>query len=371
MIKSLSFLILVISIISTALAGADYYQILGVDRNADERTIKTAYRQLTKKYHPDKNPENEEAHNKFLQIGEAYEVLTDSEKRKIYDMYGEEGLKNGGQPQGDPFDMFANFFGGGGANFGQGGRQGGKPRGHDTAVQVEFTLEEFFNGVEREFNVQMTNLCDHCRGTGSEDGEMHTCNRCKGRGRILKKRKLGPGMIQQFETHCDGCGGTGQQIQKKCHSCGGQTTLKKDRTYSSHLSPGTPREFVETLSGEGDQNPKWVPGDLRVIFKESDNSNFGYRRIGNNLYRNEIISLNESLSGNWERVIPHLDSYDNTLKISREKGKIVLDGEVEIIKNKGMPIHGSNDEFGDLFIEYKVIYPAGNPSAIKKLRDEL
>ncbi|ODV83021.1 hypothetical protein CANARDRAFT_30365 [[Candida] arabinofermentans NRRL YB-2248] len=370
---------LLISLITVFGESLDYYKILGVDKNADEKEIKKAYRNLSKIYHPDKESGDQ---NKFMEIGEAYEVLMDVEKRSVYDRYGSDALKNGGHQQhqhqqrhgGHHFDMFGDlfgdFFGGGGGGHHQ--QQRGKPRGRDVTTSMEFTLKEFFNGRNTDFSVELQEICHNCEGTGSKDGKVHDCTSCNGQGRVLMKRQLAPGMFQQFESACSKCNGSGKLITNHCKKCKGSGVIREEKLHNIHIIPGTIRNSIEKFNGEADKSPDWIAGDLNVIIKENKNEgNLGYRRIGNNLYRTEPISLKESIDGDWEREIPFLDNYDNTIKLNRKKGELISDGEIEIIKGKGMPIINSAYEFGDLFIEYKIIYPGGNKELMNKLHDEL
>ncbi|GMM34924.1 Scj1 protein [Saccharomycopsis crataegensis] len=358
---------------SFQLVAGDYYDTLGLSKDASDRDIKKAYRNLSKKYHPDKNPGDEEAHHKFLEIGEAYDVLSDEEKRKIYDQYGEEGLKHGGAPprQNGGFDFFDQMFGGGGG-FNQGNRGGGgKQRGKDAHTELTATLKEFYNGVGKEFSLDMQNICEDCKGSGSEDGIDHTCGVCGGSGIRLIKRQLGPGMFQQIQTHCDRCQGKGKVIENLCHKCQGNGVVRKIRDYHFHLEPGSDRGHVEKFEQESDQHPDIIPGDLHVAVKESPDGNMGYRRKHNDLYRTEPITLKEALVGGWERNIGFLDLDYNTITLKRNSGEMIVDGEIEIIKGKGMPLKDGADEFGDLYVEYKIIYPGGSAKAAKKLKDEL
>ncbi|QPG74015.1 hypothetical protein FOA43_001332 [Brettanomyces nanus] len=351
----------------------DYYKILGVPKNADEKQIKDAYRSLSKKYHPDKNQGDDSAQQKFIEIGEAYEVLNDPEKRAVYDRYGEEGIKNGGNPGGpgrggDPFDMFSNFFGG------AGGRRGrpGKPRGNDVTREITLTLKDFYNGKSMDFQIGLQDICDKCHGTGSEDGEMHTCPVCHGRGRLIQKRQLAPGMIQQFEAPCSACRGSGKKIDHKCSKCHGEGVFINNRKYNIHTPPGLERNHVEVFEGESNKSPNWLAGDLRVEVRESLKSgNLGYRRVGSNLYRTEVLSMKEAINGEWEREIPFLDDYEQSFKIARAEGQTVQDNEVEVIKGKGMPLAGSEEDHGNLYIQYRVIYPGGDFKKLKKIHDEL
>ncbi|KAG7915989.1 hypothetical protein KL927_003454 [Ogataea polymorpha] len=328
-------------------------QVLGVSKDAGDKEIKQAYRELSKKYHPDKNPGDDSAQTRFMEIGEAYEVLMDKEKRAAYDNFGHEGLQRGGHQQQhhDPFDMFANFFGGH-------QQRRGRPRGADTSTELTFTLKEFYNGLDTDFSLQMQNICDKCSGSGSQDGKTHTCSQCNGRGRVVVKRQLGPGMFQRFESPCPQCQGSGNQITHHCKKCHGQGVVRGDRKYNFHLQPGTPRNHVEVYRGESDKSPEWDAGDLRVKIVESSAGNLGYRRVGNNLYRTEILTLKEALWGGWERTIPFLDDYDNTVLLKRAPGEMVRSGEVERIRGRGMPVANSVDEYGDLFIQYTVLFPA-------------
>lgn len=367
--KSITFLLLLSSIISLVIAaGADYYNILGVGRDADEKEIKNAYRQLSKKYHPDKNPGDESAQHKFMEISNAYDVLMDSEKRDIYDRYGEDGLKNGagarrpgGGGGGGGFDPFGSFF----------GQQRGPPRGSDVQTEIQFDLTDFYNGRDYDFTVSILDICNDCKGTGSADGKQHTCNECKGRGRVLHQRNLGHGMFQRMEVQCPKCRGSGKEIKHKCKTCRGEGAYQQEKPFNVHLSPGSPRNFVEVFEGKGPAQPGIVPGDFKVVLKENPTTNKGYRRVGNNLYRTEALSLKEAMFGGWSRDIEFFDEYEPMLKLSRKENVSVQNGEIEIIKGKGMPIVNSNDEFGNLFIEYLVVMPLGSKYLKKDWHDEL
>lgn len=363
--RTISFIILLSSFLTVVLGGADYYKILGVDRNANEKEIRNAYRQLSKKYHPDKNPGDESAQHKFMEISNAYDVLMDSEKRDIFDRFGEEGLQNGAGQGGNQaaHDPFMNFFG-------QQFRQG-PPRGQDVSAEVQFSLSDFYNGKNQDFKLSIVDVCDHCNGSGSSDGLKHECSTCSGRGRILQQRNLGRGMMQRVETTCPKCRGSGNEIKHKCKTCKGQGAYEHEKTFNVHLAPGSERNSVEKFEGQGPRQPGIIAGDLHVILKENSDSNLGYRRIGNNLYRTEVLSLKEALFGGWSRDITFFDTYDPKITISRGVHIPVHNGEVETIKGKGMPILNSNDEFGDLFIEYVIVFPLGNKNMMKQLHDEL
>ncbi|KAK6458246.1 dnaJ-like protein in endoplasmic reticulum [Scheffersomyces xylosifermentans] len=352
--------------IAFIVANKDYYKILGVDKSAGDKEIKSAYRQLSLKYHPDKNPGNEEAHEKFLEVGEAYDVLSNTEKRSNYDRFGDAN----GRPQAPNFDfgdMFGQFFG---------GQQGGQRvrQGESTQVNIHIPLTDFYNGKLLEFDVEMMNICETCEGTGSKDKKTHTCDKCKGTGFMTVRQQLAPGMVQQVRMHCNECGGKGKTITHKCDQCQGRGAKSGPRHYDVYIKPGQPRDSNIVLEGEGDKNPDWVPGNLIINLREEYVKSWGYRRIDNNLYRTEVLTLNESLNGSWERKIKFLDVEDDEIVIKRGKGEIVVDGEIEMVKGKGMPKLDDHqdhvDEFGDLFIQYKVLVPGG-AHKLSKEKDEL
>ena len=372
--SAIALFFLFLTFLSVVLSESDYYKILGVDRNADEKEIKRAYRELSKKFHPDKNPGDEEAQNKYMDITNAYDVLMDSEKRSVYDRYGEDGIKGGagnggGQGRGGGGggfrhgggDPFSSFFG-----FNQ-----GPPRAQDVSSEIQVDLADFFNGKDIDFNISLRDNCDKCKGTGSSDGLKHPCDSCGGRGRVIQRFNMGNGMIQKIETTCPKCQGSGQVIKNKCKTCRGEGAYDQIKNFNLHVNPGTPRNHIEKFHGKGPTQPGIIAGDLNIILKESPNSNLGYRRSGNNLYRTEVLSLKEALFGDWERKIKFFDEYNPTITIKRNKFQSVSDGEIEVIKGKGMPILNGNDEYGNLYIEYVVIFPVANKKLLQSLHDEL
>lgn len=365
------------SILVSLVQGKDFYDVLGVSRSASEREIKSAYRQLSKQYHPDKN-QSPEAHDMFVEIGEAYEVLSNQEKKRNYDQYGDPNGPQQPQFGGDGF--FNQFFGG---HQQQQQRQGGngRPRGENAQLALDISLVDFYRGKLVDFDVEMWNICTECVGTGLEDQQKHTCGKCNGEGIINIRRQLAPGMIQQVRSYCDECGGTGSKITNHCKHCEGKGIRKEGRSYNVHLGAGFPRNGQQVLHGEGDENPDTDPGDLVINMRETLKNSWGYRRVGNNLYREEVLTIKEALLGGWERHIPFFDTIDTELTISRGVNEMIMNGEVEILHGKGMPIYnadglGDDDNHGDLFIEYKIVMPGGGEKAAGEklkeiLRDEL
>ncbi|GMM50166.1 Scj1 protein [Starmerella bacillaris] len=339
---------------------ADYYKVLEIDRSATDKEIKKAYRALSRQYHPDKNRGNKEAaEQKFIEVAEAYEVLSDPQKRKIYDAHGEEGLKNGGGFGGahhDPMDMFRQFFG---QQFQQGAR-----RGHDITTTMTVSLQKVFTGDTVEFAIDLDTICDDCEGSGSADGERKKCPDCNGSGVKTIRHQPLPGFVQQMQTVCDKCGGKGSTVKNPCKTCHGSRVVKEMRKYNVFIDPGCPREWDFVIEGESDQNPEWVPGDIRVHIIQSSEDNMGYRRRGSNLFREEVLSAKDAAKGGWSRTLTRLDN-SSTLKIGRKAGQSVLNNHVEKIKGEGLPIKDSKSR-GDLYIRYIVVSKLG-PDSVKDL----
>jgi DnaJ-related protein SCJ1 len=350
--------------------------LLGLSKGADERQIKKAYRSLSKKFHPDKNPDDETAKHKFVEIAEAYEILSDSNLRKIYDQHGHEGVKQhqkgGGQGGGrNPFDLFNQFFGGGG-HFGQGQR-----RGPNMEVRISVPLKDFYNGAEHEFKVKKQKICDKCEGSGSEDGQREQCSRCSGHGIILQKHQLAPGIFQQMQMQCDVCGGRGSTVKHKCKTCRGERVIQSEEVFDIVIEKGTPRGHRVSYENEADESPDYAAGDIIVQIMEKtaeiDSEQSGrvdgafFRRKDQNLFWREVLSLREAWMGEWTRNLTHLDGH--IVQLSRKQGQVVQPGTVEIIPNEGMPAHnwrGDGPEFGALHVEYIVILPDQMDKAMEK-----
>lgn len=346
--------LLVVFLLHLALCWAkDYYDILGLDRQASDLEIRLAYRRLSLKYHPDKNPGLEEAHERFIEVGEAYEVLKDETKRNNYDTYGDP--EGPGQQGGANFgDMFNQFFGGG-----FGGGFHGQPQqrqGEDTVTDIKLSLADFYKGKLVEFGIEMQDLCSQCLGLGLADGEYHKCSKCQGRGEIIVQRQIGPGMITTMRMPCDACQGKGNTIKTPCGHCNGHGVERQVRSYDVFVKAGLPRDSHVVLHGEGNQIPEVIPGDLKVYIREDFKKSLGYRRVRDNLYRTEVLTLAEALQGGWQRQIQFLDDLNVTL--SRKAGEVVMLGHVDIVKGKGMPKFRGNDDvtdYGDLYVEYVVL----------------
>ncbi|KFX91092.1 hypothetical protein V490_06086 [Pseudogymnoascus sp. VKM F-3557] len=350
----------------------DFYKLLGIDKQASTSDIKRAYRSLSKKFHPDKNPGDETAKQKFVEIAEAYEALSDTETRQIYDKYGHEGLQQhaqggGHQQHHDPFDLFSRFFGGGG-----GGRGHGERRGPDMEVRIAIPLRDFYNGKKTEFHLEKQQICDECDGTGASDKQLDVCGECHGHGVVIRKHMLAPGIFQQMQVRCDHCGGQGKIIKHKCNVCDGTRVVRKVNEFTLDIEKGLPVGHRIRYENDADESPDWVAGDLIVTLHEKDpdldvdnelkvDGTF-FRRRGNDLFWKETLGLREAWMGGWTRNVTHLDGH--VVQLSRPRGKVVQSGTVETVKDEGMPIWDEDGDsvyhktkFGNLFVEYTVVLP--------------
>ncbi|KAJ9643261.1 uncharacterized protein PV06_05473 [Exophiala oligosperma] len=384
LLQVLRHLIPLLVLFSCTLAAEDLYKILGLDKSCSERDLKKAYRTLSKKYHPDKASGDEK---KFLEVADAYETLSDATTRKIYDQYGHEGLENhkrgggaGGQHH-DPFDLFSRFFGGGG-HF-AGGSGGGIRRGPDLEVRLHIPLRDFYMGRDTEFTIEKQQICEECEGSGSADGQVETCNQCGGRGMIIQKHMLAPGIFQQVQMACDQCAGRGKSIKHKCKVCGGDRVVRGPTTLTASLEKGMPKGHRLVFESEADEHPDHVAGNLYAFLMEQEpampedesqrTDGAFFRRKDDDLYWKEVLSLREAWMGEWTRNLTHLDGH--VVQLRRNRGEVVQPGQVDTIKGEGMPIyheghmHGHDhdgEEFGNLYVEYKVIIPDQMESGMYK-----
>jgi len=381
MIRRISLLFLLACLALLVLGAEDYYKLLGLKKDASEREIKKAYRTLSKKFHPDKNPGDDTANKKFVEVAEAYEVLSDQETRKIYDQYGHDGVqqhKQGGGPRqhNDPFDLFSRFFGGSG-HF---GHRGGERRGPNMEVHVAVPLRNFYSGLKTQFNIEKQAICSACEGSGSEDGHVETCSTCGGHGVRIQRQQLAPGLFQQVQIHCDKCGGKGKTIKHPCPICGGSRVVRETETHVLEIEKGMPQGVHITYENEGDESPDWVAGDLIVQLKEQDpvrgseeherTDGTFFRRRGKDLFWREVLSLREAWMGDWTRNITHLDGH--VVQLSRKRGEVVQPNAVEVVKDEGMPIWAQHLEtheglqYGDLHVEYVVVLPDMMEKSVEK-----
>eukprot|EP01084_Bolivina_argentea_P016518 30899_1 len=282
--------LLFIPTLLNAHSGADYYKILDIGRSASARDIKKAFRRLANKYHPDKNPGNKEAHDKFIEINRAYEVLQNDDKRRVYNQYGEEGLKehekneaarqSRGSRGGGIFDQ---FFGGGRARDVDPNEQ----RGEDIEADIWLHLHEIYNGHIYDLSIFRQVLCPHCFGNGADSEEdFYECRKCGGTGTIMERKQIGIGFVQQVQRTCPKCNGAGKVIKKQCRVCGGRGVHERGHTYWVQIERGVPDGYKILLENEGDETSESKGGHITFVvktFKNVDKRSTGFMRDEENI----------------------------------------------------------------------------------------
>ena len=389
--------------------GPDYYKILDVSRSASQRDIKRAYRKYSLEYHPDRNPDNEEAHAKFLEINRAYEVLSDEEKRRIYDRYGEEGLSehernsaanSARNARGGGFDPFAHFFGFGG-NRGGGDHGDEEPRGPDFDTDIYLSLSDIYNGRMYDMSAYRQTICTHCFGNGAySDEHFKNCNKCGGSGTVLERRQVGIGFVQQIQKTCDKCGGKGSIISKKCPVCHGSGVHEGSHSNFIEIAKGAPNDYVLTLENEGDeQGDGKIGGHIRfhiklfnggteyMIHDKNDDElkdknirdgkfvrgnndlldNKGKGTNENDLHYYLKISLKEALLG-YNFNIAHMDGHLISM-IKNDVNVPTKPNEIIKVSNEGMPIMSTYPlKHGNLFVHFEIVFPK---SLTQKQKNEI
>uniref|UniRef100_A0AAZ3QBP1 DnaJ homolog subfamily A member 2 n=1 Tax=Oncorhynchus tshawytscha TaxID=74940 RepID=A0AAZ3QBP1_ONCTS len=351
------------------------YDILGVSPSASENELKKAYRKLAKEYHPDKNPD---AGDKFKEISFAYEVLTNPEKKELYDRYGEQGLREGGGGGAGMDDIFSHIFGGGclalwGAGTWRGRTQRGtqERRGYVFHPDIVVSLEDLYNGKTTKLQLSKNVLCASCNGAGGKAGAVQKCVACRGRGMRIMIRQLAPGMVQQMQSVCTDCNGEGEVISEKdrCKKCEGRKVNKETKLLEVHVDKGMKHGQKISFTGEADQAPGTEPGDILLVLQEKEHE--GFRRDGHDLHMTQRIGLVEALCG-FQLAVTHLDG--RQLAVKYPPGKVIEPGCIRVVKGEGMPQYRNPFEKGDLFIKFDVQFPENNwisPEKLSELEDLL
>lgn len=323
-----------------------FYKLLEVDKNATYDEIKKAYRKKALKEHPDRGGDKE----KFQEIQQAYEVLSDKEKRDVYDKYGEDGLKEGGGGGGMD-DLISSMFGmGGGRRPQQAGPKKGKPVMHP----VKLTLEEIYSGKVTKLAINRDRICGSCNGVGGKEGAVQKCEGCKGRGIVMRMTMIGPGMYTQSQGPCEDCRGQGEVIDEKnkCKTCNGKKVVKEKKVIEANIDKGTPNNFQYTFHGEADEYPGTEPGDVIIVAQEQPHKKF--KRKGADLLMEKQISLHEAMTG-VDFVVTHLDGVK--IRIRNDPGEVIKPDDLKTVIGKGLPFHKKAFECGNLYIIFKVSFP--------------
>jgi molecular chaperone DnaJ len=351
---------------------SDYYDILGVSRDATPEEIKKAYKRLALKYHPDRNPGDTIAEEKFKEASEAYQVLSDQDKRRIYDMYGHEGLSGAGFRGIDAVDeifgssFFSDLLGeifGFGFGFGGFGRRRsssdpGMARGRDIRKGVQITLEEAFRGARKNVSVKFSETCESCKGTGARDGEaMQACATCQGKGQVVHAR--GAFILT---TTCGSCGGTGRIITEKCADCDGEGRVLVERNLEVKIPEGIEHEQMIRVPGKGEPGPRGgPPGDLYLVVNIDPHAD--YERNGTELYKAVPVTFPEAVLGKKMEIV----NFEGPFTVKIPAG--VQPGEEIVLRGKGMPaLHGRGR--GNLHLVVKLVVPKSVSRKQKKLLEE-
>ncbi|KAH0830469.1 hypothetical protein J3R83DRAFT_1894 [Lanmaoa asiatica] len=360
-----------------------YYDLLEVAPDASENELKKAYRKKALRLHPDKGGDPE----LFKEVTHAYEVLADPEKRSIYDTRGEAGLSEQGgmggmDPQVSHFplplhylipsayvlqDLFSQIFGGGGFFGGGGGRSQGIRKTKDLVHRVQVSLEDLYKGKTTKLALTRNALCLKCNGKGGKDGAVRQCGSCNGRGIKLTLRQMGP-MIQQIQSSCDECNGTGEFINPKdrCPICKGKKVMPEKKILEVHIDKGMKGGQTITFAGESDQSPNAQSGDVVIVLEEKPHDKF--KRQENNLITELEVDLLTALAGG-EVAIKHLD--DRALLLRFLPGEVVKNETVKVVRSQGMPSQ-RHHEPGDLYVKFTVNFPDTiDPSKVPLLEEAL
>lgn len=341
------------------MAKRDYYEVLGVSKGADKDEIKKSYRKLAMKYHPDRNQGDDAAEEKFKEAAEAYEVLSDEQKRARYDRFGHAGMNSGGGGYSnvnveDIFSRFSDIFGGGGGGgfesfFGGGRRRQTGTRGSDLRIKVRLTLEEIYNGVDKKVKLRRYVSCDTCAGSGAEGSNgFSTCNTCQGSGEL--RQTAGGGFFQQVVVRaCPTCGGEGKIVVNPCKTCKGESRVENTDIMDVRLPAGISEGMQLTMRGKGNAGKRGGPsGDLVILVEEVEHEHF--ERDGENVIHELFLNFADAALGTNVEV-PTL-SGKTRFKISpgTQSGKIFR------LKGKGFPVINGYGR-GDQLIQVHVWVP--------------
>ncbi len=344
------------------MAKRDYYEVLGVDRNASASDIKKAYRKKAIEYHPDKNPGDKEAEEKFKEAAEAYSVLSDPDKKARYDQFGFEGVNGAGGAGGfgagmdmnDIFSMFGDIFGGGGGFSGFGGFGGGRSsgpakfRGSDLRVKVKLTLQEIANGVTKKFKLKKNVACQHCGGSGAEGNATETCPECNGTGRVVRTQQSFFGMMRT-EVACTRCNGTGKIIKNKCKHCNGDGVVMGEEVVEIQIPAGVADGMQLSMRGKGNAGKhNGINGDLLIHVEEEKHPQLV--RDENDLIYSLLLDVPTATLGG----VAEIPTIDGKAKVTIDAG--TQPGKVLRLRGKGLPSLNGYGR-GDIVVNISVYIP--------------
>lgn len=335
----------------------DYYEVLGVDKNASANDIKKAYRKLAIQYHPDKNPGDKVAEEKFKEAAEAYSVLSDPDKKARYDQFGHAGLggaagggfNGAGMDMNDIFSMFGDIFGGGGfGGFGGGSSRPMKNRGNDLRVKVKMNLQEISTGITKKFKLKKYVACPHCNGSGAEGNAMETCPDCKGTGRVVRTQQSFFGMMRT-EVACPRCNGEGKIIKNKCPHCNGDGIVMGEEVVEVNIPAGVHDGMQLSMRGHGNAGKRnGIPGDLLIFVEEEQHPNLV--RDGNDLIYSLLLDIPTAVLGGQAEI----PTIDGKAKITIEPG--TQPNKVMRLRGKGLPVINGYGR-GDIIVNISIYIP--------------
>ena len=355
------------------MAKRDYYEVLGVDKNATPEELKKAYRKLALQYHPDRNPGDKEAEEKFKEAAEAYDVLSNPDKKARYDQFGMAGMDGaygqGGMDMNDIFSQFGSIFGdlfGGGFRTGFSGFGGGGTRrvlrGSNLRIKVKLTLEEIDRGCEKKIKVSKYVPCKTCGGSGAKDGKTEVCQHCHGTGVVTEVKRTILGQMQT-QSACPHCGGEGRVVKDKCSDCHGDGIVKSDEIITINIPAGVQDGMQLAMQGQGNAAPRGgIAGDLIVLVEELEHDVF--ERQDANLYYNAFITFSEAALG----ASVEIPTLTGKVKIKIDPG--TPSGRVVRLRGKGLPVLNGYGR-GDLLVCLNVWVPKTLNKEEKKLLEEL
>lgn len=349
----------------------DYYEVLGVSKGASDDEIKKAYRQMAKKYHPDLNPDNAEAEKKFKEVNEAYEVMSDKEKRARYDQFGHAGVDpNFGAGGGSPFgqdidlgDIFNSVFGGFGGFGGRRGNPNAPRRGSDVETTLYISFEEAAKGCKKQVTYQRITVCDDCSGTGAQKGTSpKTCSACGGNGQVTINQRTPFGVVQTSRT-CDACKGKGKMVDNPCKKCGGMGQSKGSKTLEVTVPAGMSDSHILNVSGQGNSGVNGGPaGDLHVYVNVRPHPVF--ERRGDDVWCDMPITFTQAALG-AEVTVPTLDG-----KVAYTIHEGTQPNDVFKLKGKGIQ-HLNGRGRGDQFVKVTIEVPKNLSSKQKDIIKQL